>query len=103
MTIDIPKAKASDEKKLNGKGKAKEQPDATKTDKKKAKDEPELSEEDLQLKSDLELLVERLKEPQHELYQASIDQLGTFIRTSTSSMTAVPKPYVAKMRMLTID
>lgn len=63
-----------------------------KKEKGKAKDEPELSEEDLQLKTDLELLVERLKEPQDDLYQSSIDQLGTFIRTSTSSMTAVPKP-----------
>ena len=58
----------------------------------KAKDVPELSEEDQQLKTDLELLVERLKEPQQDLYQSAIDQLGTFIRTSTTSMTAVPKP-----------
>ena len=64
-----------------------------KVDKSKKKDEPDLSEEDLQLKTDLELLVERLKESQDELYQSAIDQLGTFIRTSTSSMTAVPKPY----------
>lgn len=59
---------------------------------KKASDEPELSEEDLALKADLEMLVERLKESQEDLYQPAIDQLGTHIRTSTSSMTAVPKP-----------
>lgn len=61
-------------------------------DKIKAKDEPELSEEDMQLKTDLELLVQRLQESQEDLYQPAIDQIGTFIRTSTSSMTAVPKP-----------
>lgn len=65
---------------------------ADKATKPKSKDEPELSEEDQQLKTDLELLVQRLREPQDDLYQSAIDQLGTFIRTSTSSMTAVPKP-----------
>jgi 26S proteasome regulatory subunit N1 len=60
--------------------------------KKKDKEEVELSEEDAALKADLEMLVERLKEGQEDLYQAAIDQLGTHIRTSTSSMTAVPKP-----------
>ena len=64
----------------------------TNGEKKKAKQEAELSEEDQQLKTDLEMLVERLKDAQADLHQASIDQLGTFIRTSTSSMTAVPKP-----------
>lgn len=63
-----------------------------KSEKNKVKDESELSEDDLQLKTDLDLLVQRLQEPQEDLYQASIDQLGTLIRTSTSSMTAVPKP-----------
>lgn len=63
-----------------------------KTEKSKNKDEPDLSEEDQQLKTDLELLVQRLREPQHDLYQSAIDSLGSFIRTSTSSMTAVPKP-----------
>lgn len=63
-----------------------------KQEKTKGKVESELSEEDLQLKADLELLVQRLQEPQKDLYQSAIDQLGTFIRTSTSSMTAVPKP-----------
>lgn len=52
----------------------------------------ELSEEDQQLKSDLEMLVERLKEDDSSLYQPSIDSIKNFIKTSTSSMTAVPKP-----------
>lgn len=52
----------------------------------------ELSEEDQQLKSDLEMLVERLKEDNSELYKPSIDTIKDYIKTSTSSMTAVPKP-----------
>ncbi|KAG5220191.1 proteasome regulatory particle base [Salix suchowensis] len=52
----------------------------------------ELSEEDLQLKTELEMLVERLKEPNTELYKPALETLRTLIRTSTSSMTSVPKP-----------
>ena len=54
--------------------------------------EEELSEEDQQLKNDLEMLVERLQEPDTSLYKPSIDAIKNFIKTSTSSMTAVPKP-----------
>ena len=54
--------------------------------------EEELSEEDRQLKEDLEMLVERLKEPNKDLYKPSIDTIKKYIKTSTSSMTAVPKP-----------
>jgi 26S proteasome regulatory subunit N1 len=66
-----------------------------KKDGKKKKDEEEteeLSEEDQKLKSELEMLVERLKEPNTELYEPALEALKNFIRTSTSSMTAVPKP-----------
>ncbi|KIK70142.1 hypothetical protein GYMLUDRAFT_34615 [Collybiopsis luxurians FD-317 M1] len=52
----------------------------------------ELSEEDLQLRSELEMLVERLKEPNTDLYRPALESLRTLIRTSTSSMTSVPKP-----------
>ena len=73
----------------------------------------ELSEKDLQLKTDLEMLVERLKvccqshlsheddvnlsissqqEPDTSLYSAALDAIKDSIKTSTSSMTAVPKP-----------
>lgn len=38
-------------------------------------EEEQLSEEDLKLKTDLELLVERLKEDDQSLYQPSLDQL----------------------------
>ena len=62
------------------------------------------SEEDLQLKGELEMLVERLrvglpnsarlmqKEPDTSLYAPALESLRTLIRTSTSSMTSVPKP-----------
>lgn len=67
--------------------------DPTKRDqKKKEKEEEELSEEDQQLKSELEMLVERLLSAQSELYKPALEHLKTFIRESTSSMTAVPKP-----------
>ncbi|KAH8830118.1 armadillo-type protein [Flagelloscypha sp. PMI_526] len=61
----------------------------------KAKDDPEgeeLSEEDLQLKNELEMLVERLKEGDKKLYHLALETLRVLIRTSTSSMTSVPKP-----------
>ncbi|KAJ3729702.1 armadillo-type protein [Lentinula raphanica] len=56
------------------------------------KEGDELSEEDLQLRSELEMLVERLKEPNTDLYRPALESLRTLIRTSTSSMTSVPKP-----------
>ncbi|QLG70529.1 hypothetical protein HG535_0A04690 [Zygotorulaspora mrakii] len=55
-------------------------------------EEEQLSEEDQKLKTDLELLVDRLKENDSELYELSLNQLKEFIKKSTSSMTAVPKP-----------
>ncbi|GAV51245.1 hypothetical protein ZYGR_0AD04280 [Zygosaccharomyces rouxii] len=58
----------------------------------KEDEEEQLSEEDLKLKSDLEVLVERLKEDDANLYGPSLDKLKEFIKSSTSSMTAVPKP-----------
>lgn len=50
------------------------------------------SEEDQQLKAELEMLVERLKESDTGLYQPALESLRALIRTSTSSMTSVPKP-----------
>ncbi|CAB5193781.1 unnamed protein product [Rhizophagus irregularis] len=51
-----------------------------------------ISEEDLQLKNELEMLVERLKEGDVNLHRPALESLRTLIRTSTSSMTSVPKP-----------
>jgi 26S proteasome regulatory subunit N1 len=50
------------------------------------------SEEDQQLKAELEMLVERLKESDTGLYLPALESLRTLIKTSTSSMTSVPKP-----------
>ncbi|WFD34708.1 proteasome regulatory particle base subunit [Malassezia cuniculi] len=53
----------------------------------------ELSEEDEQLKSELEMLVERLSDSgAPNLHRPALEAMRTLIRTSTSSMTAVPKP-----------
>ncbi|WWC86946.1 uncharacterized protein L201_001827 [Kwoniella dendrophila CBS 6074] len=52
----------------------------------------DMSEEDLQLKAELEMLVQRLKESDTSLYLPALESLRTLIRTSTSSMTSVPKP-----------
>ncbi|GAA5839665.1 hypothetical protein JCM5353_003335 [Sporobolomyces roseus] len=55
-------------------------------------DSDELSEEDAALKGELEMLIERLKESDTKLYRPALESLRTLIRTSTSSMTSVPKP-----------
>ncbi|TVY51386.1 26S proteasome regulatory subunit rpn-1 [Lachnellula cervina] len=52
----------------------------------------ELSEEDQQLKSELDMLVERLTESDSTLYKSALEAIKESIKTSTSSMTAVPKP-----------
>jgi 26S proteasome regulatory subunit N1 len=77
---------------------SKEASDASKEQKKdgdgkKGKnEEEELSEEDQKLKDELDMLVERLLEPDADLYKPALQNIKTFIKTSTSSMTAVPKP-----------
>jgi 26S proteasome regulatory subunit N1 len=95
------KAKVGDVKELNGEDALDKRKDKLPTDKDgrpttngKVGDLPEdeLSEEDQQLKNDLEMLVERLQEPDTSLYKPTLDAIKTFIKTSTSSMTAVPKP-----------
>lgn len=52
----------------------------------------ELSEEDAALKEELEMLIQRLKETELQLYKPTLEMLRSLIRTSTSSMTSVPKP-----------
>lgn len=67
----------------------------TSTSEKKDKsklEKDELSEEDRLLKEGLELAVQRLEEPDTSLHQLALDHLIGEIRSSTSSMTAVPKP-----------
>ncbi|TDL24638.1 26S proteasome regulatory complex, non-ATPase subcomplex, Rpn1 subunit [Rickenella mellea] len=90
---DDPKEKKKEEKSDEGKGK--ETDDAAKPNGEKKDGDgegEELSEEDLQLRNELEMLIERLKEPDTTLYRPALETLRTLIRTSTSSMTSVPKP-----------
>jgi 26S proteasome regulatory subunit N1 len=62
---------------------------------KKGKDDKapeELSEEDTALKEGLELAVARLQEEETGVHEQALQHLVTEIKSSTSSMTAVPKP-----------
>jgi 26S proteasome regulatory subunit N1 len=56
------------------------------------KKDDEMSEEDRNLKSELDMLIERLQEPDINLYEPSLQSMRTLIRTATTSMTSVPKP-----------
>jgi len=91
-TVDKGKGKAveGDRKPEDAEKGAQPAADSKKDD--KADDSEELSEEDQQLKSELEMLVERLTESDASLYKPALEAMKTFIKTSTSSMTAVPKP-----------
>ncbi|WVR04596.1 hypothetical protein IAU60_001606 [Kwoniella sp. DSM 27419] len=80
-----PEKKEEGDKKANGDVKGKGKDDGK-------DDVSDMSEEDLQLKAELEMLVQRLKESDTELYLPALESLRTLIRTSTSSMTSVPKP-----------
>ncbi|RFU77366.1 26s proteasome regulatory subunit rpn-1 [Trichoderma arundinaceum] len=93
---DLPKPAAATDK---GKEKAVDDPKAEKTatdgkkeDDKKDATEEELSEEDQQLKGELDMMVERLTESDNSLYKSALEMMKSAIKTSTSSMTAVPKP-----------
>uniref|UniRef100_A0A7S4BU81 26S proteasome non-ATPase regulatory subunit 2 homolog n=1 Tax=Chrysotila carterae TaxID=13221 RepID=A0A7S4BU81_CHRCT len=63
-----------------------------KKEKKDKKEEDELSEEDKALQEQMELLVTRCSDPEPELRKAALNSMISEIRTSTSSMTSVPKP-----------
>jgi len=65
---------------------------AKKPTKKDEKKEEELSEEDLRLKEELELLVTRAQDVDVGVQKLALNQLITEIKSSTSSMTSVPKP-----------
>mmetsp|Transcript_31070 Transcript_31070/g.68978 ORF Transcript_31070/g.68978 Transcript_31070/m.68978 type:complete len:901 (-) Transcript_31070:581-3283(-) len=74
--------------------------DTTQTKDSKAKDgkkkvedkEPELSEEDLELKKNLDLMVERVSDPDPGVQKLALNGMINEIRTATASMTSVPKP-----------
>ncbi|KAE8679959.1 26S proteasome non-ATPase regulatory subunit 2 [Hibiscus syriacus] len=67
------------------------QPKAPAKDPKK-KEEEDLSEEDLALKQQLELYVKRVQDSDPGLQKVALESMRHEIRTSTSSMTSVPKP-----------
>jgi 26S proteasome regulatory subunit N1 len=52
----------------------------------------DLSEEDLELKRNIDMLVERAQDADAGIAKAALDALTRDIHTTTSSMTAVPKP-----------
>jgi 26S proteasome regulatory subunit N1 len=78
--IAIPVGNEEDKSKSKGKS-SKEKPAAD-----------ELSEEDKALKEGLELAVTRLQESDTSLHKQALEHLVSEIRSSTSSMTSVPKP-----------
>lgn len=61
-------------------------------EKKPGKQEEELSEEDKELMENLNLLVERVQDADPGVQKLALETLKTTIKTSTSSMTSVPKP-----------
>ncbi|KAF6261976.1 26S proteasome regulatory complex [Scenedesmus sp. NREL 46B-D3] len=68
-------------------------PDKQKQDgKKKQEPEEELSDEDLELKKNIELMVERVCDPDSAVVKTALDCITKEIHSTTSSMTAVPKP-----------
>ncbi|EPY29881.1 26S proteasome regulatory subunit N1 [Angomonas deanei] len=67
--------------------------DPAKREEKKGKEEKVLSEEDEQIKSQVELLVQRSCDSNQELAKSAIDQLAALLQTSGSgSVASVPKP-----------
>ncbi|XP_019413576.1 PREDICTED: 26S proteasome non-ATPase regulatory subunit 2 homolog A-like [Lupinus angustifolius] len=59
---------------------------------KKKVESEDLSDEDLALKQQLELYVERVQDSDPGLQKVALESMRQEIRTSTSSMTSVPKP-----------
>jgi len=91
-TLPVAPVRADDPKNKDKKDSEAAPPKDGKDAKKPDEPETELSEEDIALQNELEMLVERLKEPNTALYAPALETLRTLIRTSTSSMTSVPKP-----------
>ncbi|XP_055683961.1 26S proteasome non-ATPase regulatory subunit 2 [Lutzomyia longipalpis] len=82
----VEEVKIAVESDSNGKQEEKEKPKVVEEEKN------ELSEDDKQLQEELNMLVERLQEPNTDLYVPALEALRKLIRASTTSMTSVPKP-----------
>jgi 26S proteasome regulatory subunit N1 len=76
----VEKKDSAPQKDAKGKKQEKQDPDA------------DLSEEDLELKRNIELLVERVQDKDAGVAKAALDSITKEIHSTTSSMTAVPKP-----------
>ncbi|KAJ6289675.1 hypothetical protein OIU78_025573 [Salix suchowensis] len=84
---------APDLNKASGSASKNEAPSKAPPSKKKEdKKDEDLSEEDLALKQQLELYVERVQDPEPGIQKLALESLRQEIRSSTSSMTSVPKP-----------
>eukprot|EP01062_Namystynia_karyoxenos_P059410 TRINITY_DN50860_c0_g1_i1.p1 TRINITY_DN50860_c0_g1~~TRINITY_DN50860_c0_g1_i1.p1 ORF type:complete len:941 (+),score=453.74 TRINITY_DN50860_c0_g1_i1:95-2917(+) len=81
VAVAAPADKKEEEK---GKGKGKKDKDK--------KEEPELSEEDQKIKDDVELCVTRIQDEDRGLGESALKQLTELLRTSTGSVTSIPKP-----------
>ncbi|CAI2724426.1 unnamed protein product [Schistosoma spindalis] len=60
--------------------------------KKEETSKDDLSEEDKQLQDELNMLVDRLEEPNQQLHKPALESMCALIKSSTTSMTSVPKP-----------
>lgn len=89
---DKGKGKVEDGKQVNGVNGTNQPGKDGKKDNELGLPPEELSEEDQKLKDELDMLVERLTEDDHSLYKSALEAIKDSIKTSTSSMTAVPKP-----------
>ena len=72
--------------------KRKKQKEKKKVKKGEEDKDADLSEEDLELKKNLELMVERIREGDSALQAAALKIIAQEIRSATTSMTSVPKP-----------
>lgn len=66
--------------------------DAKSKKKEKEEKEAELSEEDVQLKANMELMVERISDVEPGVQKLALNSIINEIRSSTATMTSVPKP-----------
>ncbi|GMH12107.1 hypothetical protein Nepgr_013948 [Nepenthes gracilis] len=87
-----PSIMAPEPKNTAGGGATREEASTKVPKKKDEKKDEDLSEEDLALKQQLELYVERVQDPDPGLQKVALESMRQEIRTSTSSMTSVPKP-----------
>jgi 26S proteasome regulatory subunit N1 len=63
-----------------------------KKEQKKEDPDADLSEEDLELKTNIGMMVERVKDTDAGVQKLALDSITKEIHTTTTSMTAVPKP-----------